>query len=641
MADDESVRSPQKPDYDELGVSGTRILAGIPYEETIPALQGLNAYKTYSAMRFDPTCAALLKAREQPVRSARHFIQPASDAPADLEKADFIHDNLFELGSQSMDDILRLAMGKNTYGFTPMEVCYFPITEGPWRGKVGWDKFAWRNPVTKWRWNMGEVDGRQELVSMTQLAPPYYSQVDIPRNKLLLFVNEHEGDNYDGWSMLRYAYKPYFIREGLYKVQAIGLERAYVGVPKVTLPENFSDEMKKLALQIAQSVRSDDNAGITHPADLLVDILRTELGAGREMQEAIQHHTREILKSGLAQFLELGAQGAAGSWALSNDHSELFLMAVNADANYLDEVINLDPGIPALLRFNFADFSIASLPRKTHGDIGQENLEALGRTLMALGKFGFLTPDDATEDTLRARLDFPERDDTVTERALQSLTTIPFPAVREAGREHTKPRPEVIAGQPVDESGASGSTPDDAAQMAMSEYRQAVIRKPWDRPRGRLSDEDRVRIRLTERLAENLEAFKADPSWRPPRPSVVAARMRRPYVLRTTLAEQPTKIERAVRAHAFAGAYRGAMLGGILEPETVERRVFSEDRVAATIARVTQEARDGELKPVKRPASASDGGRKVIPKHQLTARKHAQDIKRFFEGLDGGDVPKG
>lgn len=555
MADE--VREALTPDYSELGTAGTRILSGIPYEEFNPDLaSGVKAFNAYNQMRFDATPAAGYKAIELPIRSAEHFIEPASDDPKDIDKADFIHHNLFEFGSQSMDDVVRLAMTMLPFGFSWHEIIYKLIENGDYAGKVGWDRFAWRSQLTKWRWNMGEVDGRQELLSVTQLAPPYYAQIDIPRNKMLLFVNDQEGDNYDGWSIFRAAYKNYWYRDTLYKIQAIGLERAYMGIPVVKLLGNFSEEMKALALSIAQGIRTDDNVGVTLPAnDMELEMLHTTLGAGKEMQDAIVYHDRQILKSMLAQWLDLGSAGSSGSWALSNDHSELFLYAINSKANYMDEVFNLNPGIPQLIRFNYPDWQTCEMPRLTHGRIGQQSLEALGRTLMALGKFGFVTPDDATEDAFRQMLDLPEREETMTPEALRSLITGVVGRVA-IGRKHNSKRPltpdQITAQANLIKAQATGQTPsadltaaaapaddqDGSDDLNMAEARaiinDAIRRAPWGRSPVTTA-RGRVQAQLAEQFAEQLEAFSR-PHGIPERPSVRMARLRKPYQLHETAA---------------------------------------------------------------------------------------------------------
>jgi hypothetical protein len=398
-------------------------------------------------------------------------------------------------------------------------------------------------------------------------------------------------------SIYRPAYKNWFIRDQLYKIQAIGLERTYMGIPVADLPENYSDEMKALALQIVTNLRTDDNAGITKPVELGLDILHNAINAGTEMQAAIAYHSREILKSSLAHFLDLGSAGSSGSWALSSDQSELFLMAINAPANMVEEQFNLDPGIPALMRFNFPDAQSANMPHLTHGDIGQRSFSTgMGRTIMALGQWGFLTPDDATEDWFRQVLDMPERDSTIDAEALKTLIPEMFPGRQDVGRTFApKPAPQTPQTKQAPASAQVPRTPQtkvtpqtpvggNAAMMS-----ELAARSPWERPNGRLTAQDRLRIRLTEELIDTLDRAKHEAGRTPERPSIRMARNRRPYAL--AMAEKPSIKQR--------------------------------------IADVNAKAKAGELKPV----GGTPPPKKVVQRHQLQARKQGKDIEKFFKGL--------
>jgi len=517
-------------------------------------------------MRFDATSSALYKSVELPLRSCRWFVNPASDTPDAMSMADFAHDNLWEFGGQSMDDIIRLALQCLPFGFAWLEILYDYIDQGPWSGKVGWYQLAWRSQATLWRWNMDYVGGRRQLVSATQLAPPFYQQIEIPRSKLLIFSNDQEGDNYAGYSLFRPAWKSYIIRDRLYRIQAIGLERAYMGVPVADLPEGYSDDLRDLARSIVESLRTDEQAGVIKPLDLGLEILKGEL-QGPAMQQAIAHHNRQILLSQLAQFLDLGSGQASGAYALSSDHSELFLNAIAAKGNYIAQVINQEPGLPSLMRFNFPNVDREQLPRLQHGDIGQKALDRLGRALQALGQWGFLTPDDATEDRLRQMLDLPERQTSITDRALFDLIQETFPHDQQWGRQTSgarlqspletqamkaqAPSTEAVPGKgagPAVDAGpapAGKGTPSQRAQTqqaAERRYRYAelvaqttelIARRRWERPEGRVTDRQRMRVAVTEEFADAMEDFHRSAGQKPERPSLRMARTRRPYTIRS------------------------------------------------------------------------------------------------------------
>lgn len=564
----------RKPNYKELGISGTRLFAGLIQEETVPQLQGDNAYKTFTGMRFDATGAGLLQAITLPIRSARWYVDPASDQKKDVDVADFVHSVLFDFGSQSFDDVVRLAVeGSLAYGFNLMEIIWANIDFGEFQGKVGWDSLAWRSQNTKWRWEMDTVNGRRQLVGFTQLAPPWYQQQFIPRNKFLLWVNQLEGDRYDGISVFRSAFKDYFIRDRLYRIRSIGLERSYMSTPIAKLPEGYADSLADLAKQVVQTIRADEQAGVVLPPDLELELASWNINA-QAMDGAINFHNRQMLVSALAQFVDLGS-GSAGSFALSADQSELFLDAVNGHANYFAETLNLEPGIPSLVDINYAGMDHSKLARLTHGDIGRRAADTWG-AMAQLAAWGFLTPDDATEDRLRQIFDLPEREETISPDALKDLSDQIFPEETEYGyTAHGKRLPSPLATQaagvaakaqgaapgggassipappggagppgappahqpPPNGSGRSAANP--RQQQMMAEY---AVRIPWDRPRGRPTEEQRRAMQATTKFTERMEDLYGDVKHRrgqkPDKPSVRLAKSRRPYQVSRQFAEE-------------------------------------------------------------------------------------------------------
>lgn len=49
--------------------------------------------------------------------------------------------------------------------------------------------------------------------------------VSIPREKLVIFSFRKEGDNYEGRSVLRSCYKSWYLKDSLYKFEAVKFEK--------------------------------------------------------------------------------------------------------------------------------------------------------------------------------------------------------------------------------------------------------------------------------------------------------------------------------------------------------------------------------------------------------------------------------
>ncbi len=584
-----------QPNFSEVGISGTRIFGGYLAEEANPALQGLQGLQTFKQMTYDPTVAATLRAIRMPIQSTKWYSEPASDDPNDVYLADFLHHVIWEFGSMSMDELVRMGVGEPlVYGFQPLEIVYDRIVQGDYAGLIGWDKLAYRAPISRLRWNIEEIDSPggariRELVSMTQQAAPSYRTVDIPRDKLLLFTNEKLGELFDGISLCRYMYQPWFYKRNLLTIQSIGLERAYMGIIDMELPEDYTKPEFDVAQGIVENLRTGENAGSVHTAAMKLNVLSNKL-EGAAMQSAIEFHDTQICQQILAQFLKLG-QSQGGAYALSEDQSDLFLMVLNSFANQFAQVVNLWPGIPQLVNINFANVDPSSMPRLAHGEVGQRNLDQLGRVYAALGQWGFLTPDAGTEGRLREQLELPEQDKSITPEALRALSQTLTPEMPSGIQRPS--RQVTVAGLPTPVTPVGG-TPDPAKA---AEFAEMQARMPWRR--GNAKDPiDRIRMAIGEELLDFMETSNR-PQGAPEKPSITVAKRRKPYVLR--MAETPGQFHREQKA-----------------------RILHLPRTSAEPRTLVMAA------PAKAPKKA---GKKIILRHAPIAKKHEAAMRAVIEDI--------
>jgi hypothetical protein len=106
-----------------------------------------------------------------------------------------------------------------------------------------------------------KVDRDGGLYSITQFGMGTGARVlEIPVNRLVAYVNEREGGDWTGVSLLRPAYKHWLIRDRLLRVQAQTIERNGMGVPVyIAGPEDGPEEIAA-GKRIAQSYKSGSPA---------------------------------------------------------------------------------------------------------------------------------------------------------------------------------------------------------------------------------------------------------------------------------------------------------------------------------------------------------------------------------------------
>jgi phage gp29-like protein len=390
----------------ELGFGGSGVgylLTNLGADEYLPELSFPRSIAVYTRMRrSDATVQALELAITLPIRATDWDVRPASDDPTSKEAADLVYDNLFGGMTHTFDDFLRDALLALFYGFTVFEKVFEKRDD-----YIVWRKFAPRHPQTIERFLFDETGGLAGVRQVGFDPRGRFRQVDIPIEKLLVFIWRRELGNPYGVSVLRAAYKHWFLKDLAYKLQAIALERWAVGIPVGKVPAGTSEQDKQTFLQMLEAMRGHERAAMVLPEDYSVELIGAEAGqrANQAFVEAIQHHDTMIVKSVLAQFLNLGT-GDVGSWALSRDHSQLFLMGLNSVAQWFADHINRY-AIPQLCRLNFGE-DFTDFPELTFADLRLVlQREVLAEAIGKLVQVGILKPDRSLQEWVRDVFDLP------------------------------------------------------------------------------------------------------------------------------------------------------------------------------------------------------------------------------------------
>jgi phage gp29-like protein len=125
-----------------------------------------------------------------------------------------------------------------------------------------------------------------------------------------------------------------------------------------------------------------------------------------DTDKIITRYNTQIMMTSLAQFLMLG-QNSVGSWALSKDQSDLFVMSVNATCDIIQEALS-GQVLPRLMALNGYDTEGLEL---THTPAGDADLSTMADTIVKLANIGMITPLPADEVYVRKMLDMPEVDE--------------------------------------------------------------------------------------------------------------------------------------------------------------------------------------------------------------------------------------
>lgn len=436
----------------EKGYSGTLVFNGIiTQEEYNKDLIGRKALEKYDIMRrSDATVRAALLACKLPILSTTWTVEAASDDPTHILQADFVRR---ELMGRAIDftSFLREALLMFDFGYSVAEKVYAPTV---YNGStlIGCDKIGFRKQRSIFRWET--EDGQPGI---TQYVVGGGGEASIPLEKLIIFTNDQEGENYEGISMLRGAFKHWDIKDKLYLIDAIKQERQALGIMDVVVPDGASEADITDAVEFAKNARANEQGYIKRPVGWEIAFMDMKANTTSDVMPSVLHHDRQIVKNVLAQFLELGAQkGGGGSHALSSDHSRLFEQSLEAAAKnaasrlqkqFINQLVDLN-------------WTTDVYPTLEHAKLGADDIQVLSEALNKLVTSELITPDAGVEEYLRNIMHLPDMpEEYVTDYANR-------PKV------NASPAPAAV---PIDTNNAGGKTGDNEQLTADDAITNAIL----------------------------------------------------------------------------------------------------------------------------------------------------------------------
>lgn len=223
--------------------------------------------------------------------------------------------------------------------------------------------------------------------------------VTIPVDRLVMYTIDREGGNWYGRSLLRAAYKDWYLKDKAERVNLQALDRNGMGIPIVTYDPN-SGVTRDQALEIAAEIRSGATAGAAIPPGVDVRLRGVE-GQTVDALPTIKHHGQEISRSVLAMFLDLGHDN--GARALGDTFVTVFTSALQAVAGQIAATAT-EHIVRDLVEWNFGPDE--AYPRLVPGTVDLD--QALTPDgLKTLAEAGVITPDAGLEDHVRGRYRLP------------------------------------------------------------------------------------------------------------------------------------------------------------------------------------------------------------------------------------------
>jgi len=266
----------------------------------------------------------------------------------------------------------------------------YKIFEKVWEykdGKIRIKKLAYRSTLsTNFTYDKhGEITGARQKVST-----PHFIDATWPLDKIAYYVYNAEENPYLGESDFYPVFYHYDKKHKLYAIAHLAYQLNAVPIKIGKHPSNIRpDDLQKFRDTLA-------SLG-TMISMTMTDTCEVEAFEGKrslnEFLPMIQHHDSMMSRAFLVQFMNLGQEGRGGSFALSKDQSNLFLMSLMSLLTEIADVFNRQV-IPQLIDWNFGSKKYPRIVFSPFSDTIRSAIMDLYKNLLA-ARFPQVTPEFA------------------------------------------------------------------------------------------------------------------------------------------------------------------------------------------------------------------------------------------------------
>lgn len=281
-----------------------------------------------------------------PIRRASTAIRRG---PAKTKVAKFVEEKLFAAANNGgMSTSMNLVVSQMCGAMVHRKAFFEKVFVTDDDGKLKYDKMAWRPPATctvKRDKRTGAFEGFvQNPIRIDNLEPVHFK----PMHSFVYIHGTHRNP-LDGVSDMSVPYWCYITKQKIRFLWYSFLEGQ--ALPKTVVKARTQPEADRGARKVL-GLRSGGVIGITDQIDL--DTLESSGKGAGQFKEALQWLDSESSGSVLAGFTDLGGSAAngTGSFALSKDQTDFFLMSRQAVATEMADALN-QYVIPDLVRWNF------------------------------------------------------------------------------------------------------------------------------------------------------------------------------------------------------------------------------------------------------------------------------------------------
>jgi len=418
----------QRIRFTEIGYLGLKISGNQVIEEPSPKLRYPEFYRVVDEMSKDSVIATGLAFMRMMIGRAMWKVRiDSSYSDKAKQRAKFLHQNMHDM-EHSWDSFISEATSFIPYGHSIHEKSFRKRLKRAGSkyndGLVGIKSLFPRSQssIKDWKFD-GEGRKLLSIVQTTANASPNIvrafkqAEVEIPREKFLLFTCDGRLNNPLGNSPLKSVYLTWQTRKAVEEQELVGLSRDLGGIPVLEAPaaimnDSASDAQKaqyEYLKGVARNLHANRQAGLVLPSDVdsetknkfyNIKLLTAEGGKNYDVNKVIERLNNQILTALFADVLTMG-QSSTGSFSLADSKVSLTEFALRYRLQEIKDVLNHDL-IPSLWELNKWDMD--ELPVFDFELPDATSLEEFSKAVQRIAATSSIEKDRAFFNLTRVRL---------------------------------------------------------------------------------------------------------------------------------------------------------------------------------------------------------------------------------------------
>jgi len=354
-------------------------------------------------VRREPYIAIGLATLERSRLSTGWEVQPGEGNRAE-EVAEFAT-HVFDNVTGTVRDLLHELLEGRWIGYSLIEKVPTVYDSGPYSGKWGFKAFRglWQEEFSFGSDGYGNLTTLKQENYSTGSTVKDWTQPKIDQ-RFVVYVPDKEKGNWYGRSILRPLYRAYTSKDYLQRAANVAADRFGGGTISAILPEGAVPDSLGTVRDALQQHHGSPAHAFSHGT--VFDISYPPGGAFDGFLSLIDAYNRDMLIGlGLpsTMFQGTGPEGAGGSLALSQTHSDNFAVVIDRIGRGLEDVID-EQIIRQLVEWNYPGVSVEEMPRFRFSPFRKDDQAARGELLKVAQELGV----DLSRQQIREELTLEE-----------------------------------------------------------------------------------------------------------------------------------------------------------------------------------------------------------------------------------------